>query len=68
MSVWSFILKYVNKTKVLVSIILFSFIFRSINDRVQKYILAETIGFLPLYSEDEAIIHKIVLYLIIFSI
>ena len=31
--------EYLRKTKVLVSIILFSFIFRSINDRVQKYIL-----------------------------
>lgn len=68
MSVWAFILRYLRKTKVLISIILFSFIFRSINDRVQKYILAETLGFLPLYPEDETIIQKIVLYLFIFAI
>ena len=68
MSVWKFIFNYLSKTKVLVGVILLSFVIRSINDRVQKYILAELIGFLPQYAENEVILNKIVLYLFIFSL
>lgn len=63
MNVFAFILKYLRKTKIMVGIILFAIIARSIADRGQVYSMAQVIGLLPQYSANKNVLNFIVFYI-----
>jgi len=63
MNVWTFIFRYLRKTKILVGIILFSLISRSIAGRGEVFAMAQIIGLLPEYGTDKAILNKIIFYI-----
>lgn len=63
MSVFSFIFGYLKKTKVMVGIILFSLVIRSLADRGEVYAVSQTIGALPQYASDKSILNNIIFYI-----
>ena len=63
MSVFSFIFGYLKKTKVMVGIILFSLVIRSLADRGEVYTVSQTIGALPQYASDKSILNNIIFYI-----
>lgn len=67
MNVWTFIFRYLRKTKVMVGVILFALISRSIADRGGVFAMAQVIGLLPEYTKDSAVLHKILFYIGLFA-
>lgn len=67
MNVFAFILKYLRKTKIMVGIILFAIIARSIADRGQTYAVAQIIGLLPEYKSNVLIINQIIFYIVLLT-
>ena len=63
MSVFAFIFKYLKKTKVMVGVILFALVVRSIADRGEVYAISQTIGILPQYTSDKSVLTSIVFYI-----
>jgi len=63
MSVFTFILKYLRKTKFMASVIVVSMIVRSIADRGEVYAMSQTIGILPDYATDKSVFGKIIFYI-----
>ena len=63
MSVFAFIFKYLKKTKVMVGVILFALVVRSIADRGEVYAVSQTIGALPQYASDKSILNNIIFYI-----
>ena len=61
MSVFGFIFNYLRKTKLMASIILVALIVRMIAERGQIYAMSQVIGYLPKYTQDEAILSQILL-------
>ncbi len=59
MSFFSFIFKYLRKTKFMAFVILIALIFRSIAERGQVYAMAQVIGLLPQYAEDKSVLHGV---------
>ena len=68
MNVFAFIFKYLRKTKVMAGVILIALIARSISDRGEVYSMAQIIGLLPQYSEDNSILNLIVLYIFLLAL
>lgn len=63
MSVFGFIFNYLRKTKLMASIILTALIVRIIAERGQIYAMSQVIGYLPKYTQDEAILSQILLFI-----
>ena len=63
MSVFSFILKYLRKTKFMATVIVVAMIVRSIADRGEVYAMSQTIGILPDYATDKSVLSKIIFYI-----
>ena len=67
MNVFGFIWKYLRKTKLMAGIILLALVMRSITDRAETWAMAQIIGILPQYTENAAVIHQIVKYLVLLT-
>lgn len=67
MNVFTFIFKYLRKTKVMAGIILFALIARSISDRGEIYAIAQIIGLLPQYTTDQSVLRFIVFYIFLLA-
>lgn len=67
MNVFTFIFKYLRKTKVMAGIILFALIARSISDRGEIYAIAQIIGLLPQYTADQSVLRFIVFYIFLLA-
>ncbi len=63
MNVFAFILKYLRKTKFMVTVIVVGMIIRSIADRGEVYAMSQTIGVLPQYTSDPSVLHKVIFYI-----
>ena len=63
MSVFSFIFKYLRKTKLMASIILAALIGRCIAERGQIFAMSQVIGYLPKYAENNVIVSQILLFI-----
>lgn len=63
MSVFSFIFKYLRKTKLMASIILVALIGRCIAERGQIFAMSQVIGYLPKYAENNVIVSQILLFI-----
>ncbi len=66
MKVWSFVLKYLRKTKVLATIILVCVVFHAIVLRCQSYYLSHALGMLPDYVNNTSLWSQIVLALVLY--
>ena len=67
MGVFSFIVQYLRKTKMLVGVILFSLIARSAADRGEVFAMAQIIGLLPQYAQNNAILSQIIFFIILLA-
>ena len=67
MNVFSFIFKYLRKTKTMAIVILCSLVIRSISARLQVFSLSEIIGYLPKYAENKSVMDNIVFYLVMLA-
>lgn len=63
MNVFAFIFKYLRKTKVMATVILFAIIARAIADRGEVFAMSRVIGILPQYAQDKAVLHQIIFYI-----
>lgn len=63
MNVWSFILYYLRKTKLMAGIILIAIIVRAVSDRMQMYAISQAIGVFPDFEKNNEVLHTIFLYI-----
>lgn len=68
MNVFKFIFKYLRKTKLMASVILFAIIARAIADRGEVFAISQVIGFLPQYQQDKAVLSQIIFYICLLAV
>lgn len=68
MNVFAFIFKYLRKTKLMASVILFAIIARAIADRCEVFAMSRVIGILPQYTQDKAVLSQIIFYICLLAL